>query len=329
MCKAREYLSNQAKKASFALLTILRRLNHPPVTLALKLYESMVAPIMCYSSEIWGFTENMNLERVELGFLKAILNLPLSSPNMAVLGEIGQLPINLWWKEKILKYWDRLCNQDSPKLLRMAMQLSLENDNNGNSSWVGNVATILNNAGHSFSNTNNGCDIEQRNELMCVYRDQFIQKWHSNLAREHSVRGNGGNKLRTYRLFKKTFQFESYLDNINQRCYRVALTRFRVGAHALAVEVGRYHKPSPLPLGQRLCVFCNMVEDELHFLCICHKYNTLCKQLNEDIVRQFPEYRYLTTEQKFIFLMQTPHPYIHSTLSLFVYHAFKIRTCND
>ena len=89
------------------------------------------------------------------------------------------------------------------------------------------------NAGHSFSNTNNGCDIEQRNELMCVYRDQFIQKWHSNLAREHSVRGNGGNKLRTYRLFKKTFQFESYLENINQRCYRVALTRFRVGAHAL------------------------------------------------------------------------------------------------
>ena len=96
----------------------------------------MVAPIMCYSSEIWGFAENMNLERVELGFLKAILNLPLSSPNMAVLGEIGQLPINLWWKEKILKYWDRLCNQDCPKLLRMAMQLSLENGNNGNSSWV-------------------------------------------------------------------------------------------------------------------------------------------------------------------------------------------------
>ena len=28
--KAREYLSNQAKKTSFALLTILRRLNHPP-----------------------------------------------------------------------------------------------------------------------------------------------------------------------------------------------------------------------------------------------------------------------------------------------------------
>ena len=31
------------------------------------------------------------------------------------------------------------------KLLRMTMQLSLENGNNGNSSWVGNVATIFNN----------------------------------------------------------------------------------------------------------------------------------------------------------------------------------------
>ena len=189
--KTCNYLSNQAKKASFALLTILHHLNHPPIRLALKLYNCMVAPIMCYASEIWGFTEEMNLERVELGFLKAILNISLSTPNMAVLGELGHLPIYLWWKEKILKFWDRLCNQDSPKLLRMAIQLSFENFNRGKRSWVGNAAAIFNNAGHSFSATISGCDNEQRNEIMCAHRDQFIQRWHSNLAREHSIRGNG------------------------------------------------------------------------------------------------------------------------------------------
>ena len=107
----------------------------------------------------------------------------------------------------------------------MAMQLSLENFNRGKRSCVGNAAAIFNNAGHSFSATISGCDNEQRNEIMCAHRDQFIQRWHSNLAREHSIRGNGGNKLRTYRLFKKTFQFEPYLDSVSHHCSRVALTR--------------------------------------------------------------------------------------------------------
>ena len=42
------------------------------------------------SVTIWGFTENTDLEKVELRFLKAILHLPTSAPNMAVRGELEQ-----------------------------------------------------------------------------------------------------------------------------------------------------------------------------------------------------------------------------------------------
>ena len=72
-------------------------------------------------------TGDQNLERVELYFLKSILHLPSVAPNMAVFGELGQLPIHLWWKERVLKYWNRICSAYTPTLLKAAFHLSLHN----------------------------------------------------------------------------------------------------------------------------------------------------------------------------------------------------------
>ena len=103
---------------------------------------------------------------------------------------------------------------------------------------------------------------------MNTYRDQYIQAWFSSLSTNNSRTGEGGNKLRTYRLFKSNFELEAYLCNIQNTAHRAALTRLCVGSHRLAIELGRYHKPKPLPVKERLCDLCNVVEDEYHFLCI-------------------------------------------------------------
>ena len=100
----------------------------------------------------------------------------------------------------------------SPALLRAAMNLSLHNARSGRKCWVANVATLLNNAGYdgTFSELS---IVNQhiRNSIMCTYRDQFIQIWHASLEHEQSLTGQGGNKLRSYRLFKKDFVFEPYI----------------------------------------------------------------------------------------------------------------------
>ena len=57
---------------------------------------------------------------------------------------------------------------------------------------------------------------------MIRYRDQFIQLWNSELSRQ-SKRGEAGNKLRTYRLFKSRFQLEGYLSQVKVAKYRIAL----------------------------------------------------------------------------------------------------------
>ena len=73
----------------------------------------------------------------------------------------------------------------------------------------------------------------------------------------------GGNKLRTYRLFKYNFSFESYLLYLSEK-KRKHLTKFRISSDKLEIEQGRYHK---LPIANRICGLCKTeVGDAIHFL---------------------------------------------------------------
>ena len=282
----------------------------------------MLKPILCYGSEVWGFTGDQHLERVELRFLKQILHLPMSVPNMAVYGELGQLPVNLWWKERILKYWNRTCSDEAPALLRAAMNLSLQNARSGRKCWVANVATLLNNAGYdgTFSELS-VLDQRIRNSIMCTYRDQFIQIWHASLEREQSLTGQGGNKLRSYRLFKKDFVLEPYLLNVTSTALRVSMTRLRVGCHNLEIERGRHHKPHSVPVSQRLCSKCKSVEDEIHFLCECTRYNKQRENLEHIILNMYPGYKWLTSKQKFVYLLESTNKKINYAVAQFIYIA--------
>ena len=159
----------------------------------LKLYKAYLIPIMCYGSEIWGFQEDKSIEKVELWILKHMLHVLISTPTMAVRGELGQLPLHLWWKERILKYWNRISSGDIPNLLKDAANLLIHNVSSNSNNWVGKIMTIYNNSGlSSYFSAVWGCDPATRNRIMCVLRDKFLQKWHENLLRDQSVRGQGG-----------------------------------------------------------------------------------------------------------------------------------------
>ena len=75
-------------------------------------------------------------------------------------------------------------------------------------------------------------------------------------------------KLRTHKLIKKKFGLEKYLE-LNERKNRKALSAFRISAHRLNIERGRYMK---LKVEDRLCTTCNVVEDEIHAICQCTKF---------------------------------------------------------
>ena len=88
--------------------------------------------------------------------------------------------------------------------------------------------------------------------------------------------GNDGrdtNKLRLYKTFKGSFHSEPYINLVQNRNQRSSLSRLRISAHHLGIEVGRW---SGIPANRRYCNYCQYsgtstvsVDDEIHFLSDC------------------------------------------------------------
>ena len=102
------------------------------------------------------------------------------------------------------------------------------------------------------------------NEIMSQYRHQYYKL----INRTDSQKENAGTKMRIYKLFKQVFQLEPYLLCVKLPKHRVALTKLRVSSHHLAIETGRFHKPSALPVQERLCNTCGKIEDDHEILYI-------------------------------------------------------------
>ena len=96
----------------------------------------------------------------------------------------------------------------------------------------------------------------------------------------------GGNKLRTYRLFKDNISLEKYLLILNEDERRV-LTKFRVSANYLEIEKGRY---IGVKTEDRICKLCNTERTQIinniknvnTISIICIQISIIC-QINQHI----------------------------------------------
>ena len=128
-------------------------------------------------------------------------------------------------------------------------------------------------------------------------------------------------KLRTYALFKINLKTELYVSLLIPKCKRSIFCQFRSGILPLAIETGRYRN---VPADERLCEICNLnlVEDEIHFLCFCPRYQELRTELYQNVLSLdclFPQY---TDTEKFRILMDDR--FVKLTIN-FIYGAWEIR----
>ena len=121
----------------------------------------------------------------------------------------------------------------------------------------------------------------------------FVQNWNTDI--------NKTTRARCYTLYDD-FRFKPYLNLINIEKVRVALSRFRVSAHSLEVETGRWHKPVAVPFIERKYRTClNCLEDELKILLECPLYH------------------------EFIELMKTENKIEKRNVSMFIMKSFELR----
>ena len=107
-------LKNKSLKAMFSLVIIWKF--DPGMKHSIGLFHKLISPVVLYGSEIWSSFSNHQLkklskdlsilssllignqiETVQLKFLKLISGLRRNCATLAVLGEVGELPIALKW----------------------------------------------------------------------------------------------------------------------------------------------------------------------------------------------------------------------------------------
>jgi hypothetical protein len=74
-------LLDQANKALYALYRKIRNLAIP-IDVQLKLFDSLITPILVYSCEVWGFENKQGIEKMHLQYCKRILNIRNTTPNV-------------------------------------------------------------------------------------------------------------------------------------------------------------------------------------------------------------------------------------------------------
>lgn len=309
--QARKRLVDQAQKALYALYRKIQNISIP-VDLQLKLFDSLVVPILTYSSEIWGFENKAIIEKVHLQFCKRILGLRSSTPNFMIYGELGRYPLELGIKQKMLNFWCKLVknpNKLSGKLYKLI--LHLQEYGTYQSKWLSYVKSIFDDSG--FSEVWN---VQQQINVNFVkinirqrLQDQFIQKWFGDI--------NNSSRGEFYSSFKTDFKFEPYLLKLDS-VRRSYICKLRTCNIKFPVETGRWRN---IPKNDRICNLCMTgLGDEFHYICLC---------THDDIVnlrRKFvPDYYYKYPHiTKIYYMLKYCNVKVLTKLSMFIQKIEKI-----
>ena len=309
---AKRKLCDQAQKALFALYGKIRNICIP-VDLQLKLFESLIEPILLYACEIWGFENSEIIEKIQLRFLKNILSVRSSTPNYMVYGETGKSPLDIKVKTRMLNFWSKILSNPD-KLSGKLYQLSLELHDTGvcSSGWITKIKSILDDTGYSFvwNSQSMLTKADIKLHVKPILLDQFIQKWYSDM--EKSSRGQFYSKLKPY------FGMEKYL-TVLKKNRRIYITKVRCSNVKFPIETGRWNR---IPQNERVCTFCNSgsIGNESHFLFCCQN-----EQIQQLQLKYIPEYyRKSLRDEKIIGLFSLCNIPVLNNLAIFIQKISRI-----
>ena len=311
--RTQKCISKHASKAMHRLFAVFNQYEFSTKEKC-KLFDQLVAPVLNYSSEIWGLHTAKEIENIHTKFLRKILGVRKSTNLIGLYGETGRLPLQIIRKIHMFRYWIKLLQLNDNTIVKQ-MYITLMQDADlertyNNQNWAFQIKSLLESLGlpnlwlNQEHYTINLSQIKQR------LFDQYHQSWYSAI--------NNSQRLLSYSRYKHTFNLESYLDIIHERKFQTALCRFRLSSHSLEIERGRYQN---VPREERLCKFCNSqtIENEYHFLLVCPMYIEVRRKYLKPYYCRWP------TLNKFDKIMSTNNKSEIVSLSKYIYFANKLR----
>lgn len=253
---------NQARRAMFSLIAKAKRFSLP-IDLQLELFNQLVAPILLYGSEVWGFSNMAHINSFYLKFCKQLLRVNASTANCMVYGELGTCSLSKSIENRMVNFWASIVHGKSHKLTNTVYRLLKVMYDTGvyKSPWMCKIKTILDSSGmsnlwHIGTNFNKTW---LKNAMQLRLSDIYAQNTMIEIQENsHCV---------NYRIFKKSPTLENYRIHLDPYD-RINLCRFRCGNHSLPIVTGRYQN---VAREARYCDLCpgNHIGDEFHYILEC------------------------------------------------------------
>ena len=272
-------LVEQANKAMFSLLCKGRKLNLQ-IHIMLDLFDSIVAPILLYGSEIWGHEDTLvhTVEKVHLKFCKYLLKLNKSTPSYMIYGELGRMPLQTKIQNRVIGFWARILTGKNEKIVfkLYSLQLALFNKQNEfQSNWLTDVKHTLDTCGMSNIWNEQSKDMNT-NWVKCALKlkldDIYKQNWLNTMENAASSSN--------YRLFKQNFGFEPYL-TVLPKTLSVWLCKFRTRNNKMPIIKSKYNRLSNIE-NTKSCQLqaCdgNEIGDEYHYIFKCKSFHETRKK---------------------------------------------------
>ena len=249
-----------------------------PQQIVFKIFDATIVPILTFGGEIWGISKPLNIkkwdqspgEKIHLKFCKQYLGLNRKASNLATRGELGRFPMQIILMKKALKYFSYLCEKDENSIVKQAFLISKQLDMENRKSYISELKTYLRVTGCYDSDT---LGFMRQNTIIHMIKNlenNYMIYWQNEI--------NSSEKLIFYRMYKQGFRTSNYINILKNAQERQSFAKFYTSNHDLLIETGRYSKPK-IPRGERICNLCisKKVEDEIHFLLHCSKYEILRK----------------------------------------------------
>ena len=311
---AAKALADKALKSMNGLFECINS-TKPPVKIKLNLFDSLVASILHYGCEVWGFISAECIERVHRKFCKWILKVKMSTNNYALYKELGRYPLSIVRQVRIVKYWFKLISDSNSNcILKSVYQCMVSQTENNNNQllWSTKVKQLLQRNG--FGEVWLFPDSVNVRVFLNILKTRLIDNYLIELR--EGLRASSS--LTVFKELNETFELATYLNVLCNDRYRTSLAKLRLSSHSLAIETGRH---TGVPRNERKCTFCRSdeIEDEYHFIISCSFYNEIRKVY-------IPKY-YISRPSmfKFIELLNCSSVKILKNLAIYVIKALEIR----
>ena len=248
------------------------------IDVMLYLFDSLVAPILLYGSEVWGANVNFvkNTELLHRKFCKILLNVKSSTTNCMVYGELGRRPLSYNIEMRMICFWFRLVTGPLKKFSRIFLTVitKLNQNNVFYSKWICTVKNILEkiDLGQYWLNPD---------ALINMTLSSFKNICHKKLLEYYNkawaIEKQNSPKCYLYNHFNNECALKPYLLKLSD-FHRKNLVKLRTCNHRLPIEQGRFVN---VERKNRICKLCDVRDlgDEYHYILVCSNFKSVRKDL--------------------------------------------------